>query len=289
VASFPDVRVLLTPVTWQCGLPLAHPSRRTTNGDILRRVLTQLQYRLLKYLAPGGPSGVTSAAYAGRSKLRVLLGDALIDSLRGQRVLDFGCGLGDESLELTAIAAHVYGLDILPRYLAEAQRKANAAGLADRVTFDAAPPREPVDTIVSLDSFEHFSDPAGVLRQMYDLLRPGGRVVASFGPTWYHPFGGHLFSVVPWAHVVFSEQALIRWRNDIRSDGATRFSNVEGGLNQMTIRRFERLVRASPFRLVTLESVPIHASRRFHSRLTCEFTTAIVRCVLERHEAAPGG
>ncbi len=246
-------------------------------------MLTRLQYRLLKYLAPDGPSRVRSAAYAGRSKLRLLLGDALVDTLRGQRVLDFGCGLGDESLELADIAAHVYGLDILPRYVVEAQRKANAAGLADRVTFSTAPPREPVDTIVTLDAFEHFSDPAGALRQMYDLLRPGGRVLASFGPTWYHPFGGHLFSVVPWAHVFFSERALIRWRNDVRSDGAARFGDVEGGLNRMTIRRFEQLVRASPFRFVTLVPVPIRALRPFHSRLTREFTTAIVRCVLERH------
>jgi hypothetical protein len=56
--------------------------------------------------------------------------------------------------------------------------------------------------------------------------------------------GGHLFSVFPWAHLIFSEQALIRWRSDFKSDGATRFSEVAGGLNQMTIRRFERLIAA---------------------------------------------
>jgi SAM-dependent methyltransferase len=163
-----------------------------------------------------------------------------------------------------------------------ARARAEAAGVSDRCTFGTTAPERPVDLIYSLDSFEHFADPALVLRQMHDLLRPGGQVLISFGPTWFHPLGGHLFSVFPWAHLVFSERALLRWRSHLRSDGATRFAEVEGGLNQMTIRRFERLVAASPFRLVHLTPVPIRAVRRLHNRVTREFTSAIVRCVLER-------
>ncbi len=104
----------------------------------------------------------------------------------------------------------------------------------------------------------------------------------SFGPTWYHPLGGHLFSVFPWAHLLFSERALLRWRSGFRSDGATRFREVEGGLNQMTIRRFEKIVEMSPFRFVEFEAVPIRKLRLFHNRLTREFTSAIVRCRLAK-------
>jgi len=175
----------------------------------------------------------------------------------------------------------------VPRLLEEATRRAAAAGVADRCEFGTSLPDRAVDVILSIDSFEHFDDPAGVLATMYDLLRPGGRLVASFGPTWYHPYGGHLFSVFPWAHLIFSEPALIRWRNDIRSDGATRFREVEGGLNQMTIGRFERLIAATPFQVIRLEPVPIRRLRPVHSRLSREFTTAIVRCVLERPRATP--
>jgi hypothetical protein len=115
---------------------------------------------------------------------------------------------------------------------------------------------------------------------MASLLKPGGSLYASFGPTWYHPLGGHLFSVFPWAHLLFSEKALIRWRSDIRSDGATRFGEVEGGLNQMTIARFEKLAKQSPFVIDFLEAVPIRRLRLLHNRFTREFTTAIVRCKL---------
>ena len=69
------------------------------------------------------------------------------------------------------------------------------------------PPRS-IDAIVSIDAFEHFSNPASALKTMHAMLNPGGRVYVSFGPTWYHPLGGHLFSVFPWAHLLFSETAL---------------------------------------------------------------------------------
>ena len=115
---------------------------------------------------------------------------------------------------------------------------------------------------------------------MAGLLKPGGKLVASFGPTWYHPLGGHLFSVFPWSHLVFTERALIRWRSDFKTDGARRFSEVAGGLNQMTIARFERIVRGSPFVTSSFELVPIRGLARFSNRLTREFTTAIVRCSL---------
>jgi SAM-dependent methyltransferase len=160
-----------------------------------------------------------------------------------------------------------------------ARERARVAGLEDRCRF-GRDPSDLADVIVALDSFEHFEDTGAVLAQMYSLLKSGGRVIASFGPTWYHPLGGHLFSVFPWAHLLFSERALIRWRSDIRSDGATRFGEVAGGLNQMTIRRFERLVGASDFRLERLETVPIRKLKWFHSPLTREFTTAIVRVQL---------
>ena len=142
---------------------------------------------------------------------------------------------------------------------------------------------------VSIDAFEHFANPAEILRMMNKLLQPMGEVLISFGPTWYHPLGGHLFSVFPWAHLVFSEKALIRWRSTFKTDGATRFSEVAGGLNQMTVRKFEGLIRGSTFKLINLELIPIRKLRPFHSRLTREFTTAIVRCRLVKAENANSG
>ncbi len=241
----------------------------------------ELAYRFLRWYAGSTPVGaLDGSAYRNRSKLRVLLGESLLAQLRDKDVIDFGCGEGAEVIEMAQFGARsVVGVDIQTDRFPEAERRAVEAGVADRVRFRNVPDG-PADVVVSIDSFEHFGDPAHILRLMATQLRPGGRVIASFGPTWYHPLGGHLFSVFPWAHLIFTEPALIRWRSDFKTDGATRFSEVAGGLNRMTIARFTALVKASPLRLASLETVPIRRLAPLANRFTREFTTAIVRCTL---------
>ena len=242
-----------------------------------------LQYQLLKRIAPrrGVPQGGESD-YVGASKLQTLLGEELMRLLPNRTVIDFGCGTGQEALEMARRGAKkVIGVDIREQVLEQARRSARDAGLEERCEFTTRP-SEKADIIVSLDAFEHFEDPAAILQIMDTLLRPDGEVLASFVPTWYHPLGGHTFSTFPWSHLLFSEEALIRWRSDFKTDGARRFSEVDGGLNQMTIRRFEHLVKNSPFELKGLDAVPIRRLKPVHSRLTREFTTAVVRCRLHK-------
>ena len=238
-----------------------------------------LGYRILRAISPNEPTNMSGGSYAERSKVETLLGKQVWAEIQGKTVIDFGCGPGVEAIELAQRGAgYVYGVDILDRWLAKAREQAARSG-CQNLTFCKTPP-EPADVIISIDAFEHFSDPAAILNTMAEMLKTNGYVLASFGPTWCHPLGGHLFSVFPWAHLIFSEKALCRWRSHIRSDGAQKFSEVEGGLNQMTIRRFERLVEESPLHLDRLETVPIRAARVFHNRMTREFFTAIVRCKL---------
>jgi SAM-dependent methyltransferase len=243
-------------------------------------MLNDLQYQILTKIAPAAPHTMDGSAYDGKSKIRVVLGDDLLTLIRDKTVIDFGCGDGFATLDLARHGAtKVIGLDIRQHILDQATALAAREGLSSCCEFSTHTDTK-ADVIISLDAFEHFGDPAAILNIMHHLLKPGGCVMASFGPTWYHPLGGHLFSIFPWSHILFSESALIRWRANIRPDGATRFSEVEGGLNQMTIARFEQLVSASPFQIATLETVPIRKLRPIHSRLTREFTTAIVRTKL---------
>lgn len=243
-------------------------------------MLTFIQYRLLKRISPGNPDCCSGSFYEGRSKLAVLLGDDFLTKISGKTIVDFGCGEGIEAVEMAQKGAkRVIGIDIREDILQTARKNALAAGVQNTCLF-ASSTTDLAEIVVSIDAFEHFADPAGILRIMDALLQPTGEVVISFGPTWYHPLGGHLFSVFPWSHLIFSEKALIRWRSAFKTDGATRFSEVAGGLNQMTIRKFEDLIEGSAFKIATLELVPIRNLRRFHIQMTREFTTAIVRCRL---------
>jgi SAM-dependent methyltransferase len=257
-------------------------SVRYDNIGTKMTAVDKLQYWLLRRFFKHGPSS-EETYYAHRSKVRVVLGDEIIDQLcQCDTVLDFGCAEGREVVDLArAGCRRVVGIDMRPEVLRKGELLAVAMQVAHKCVF-ATRRTEPVDAIISVDAFEHFDHPAEVLRVMHDLLKPGGRVYGSFGLPWFHPVGGHLFSVFPWAHLIFSETALCTWRSNLRNDGAMRFREVEGGLNQMTIGRFERLVAESPLDIVSIQCVPIRKLRWVHNRWTREFTTAAVQITLKR-------
>ena len=239
-------------------------------------------YWFLKRFYPGGQNipmvDFDTFKAKGISKIGFYFGENIFAELQDKLVLDFGCGEGNNALELAENGCRrVIGLDLQERFLERGRAEAIRRGLADRVRF-VQKTEEKVDVILSTDAFEHFEDPGGILRIMRSLLKDEGYVLAEFGYTWYHPIGGHLFSVFPWAHLLFTEKALLRWRSDFKTDGATKFHEVAGGLNQMTLGRFDRIVAESDFRFASYEHRPIRPVRRLHCRLTREFFTSTI-CV----------
>jgi 2-polyprenyl-3-methyl-5-hydroxy-6-metoxy-1,4-benzoquinol methylase len=240
---------------------------------------------LLRRIAPreDARDGMDGSAYARKSKLEVLLGERFFDEIRGKTVIDFGCGVGAEAIEMAHRGARrVIGVDIRESFLETARERARATGVADRCVFTTTP-EERADVVVSLDSFEHFDDPSAILAVMDGYLAPGGKVIASFGPTWYHPIGGHLFSVFPWSHLLFTEHALLQWRKTFRP--RQRATTIrECGLNKMTLHRFERLVADSPFRFERYDPRPIRGHRWLSTPLLREFGTSTVRCTLVKKQ-----
>lgn len=251
-----------------------------------------LGYNLLKWISArrGVAFGLTGymdgSAYANRSKLEVLLGSDIWERINGKVAVDFGCGSGAEAVEMASRGAScVIGVEKRAEAIAEARALAARAGVSDRCIFTTAADQS-ADIIIALDSFEHFEDPALILRIMRRIVKPDGALLCSFGPTWYHPLGGHGFSIFPYAHLVFTESAFMRWRADYVDDGARVFREVGTGLNQMTIRRFKQIIAESEWDMESFEAVPIRKLRRFANRFTQEFTTAIVRCRLRPKNTA---
>ena len=250
------------------------------------RVGGELGYRVLRTLFRRERDGQQEA---GRSehlvsyqqKLKSLVGQAELERLKSSLIVDFGCGTGDGVIELAEGGFQsLVGIDIRESVLLAARKRAAEKGLTNQCRFGKKLEGEAADAILSIDAFEHFEEPQVILEVMCQMLADNGCVLASFGPTWYHPRGGHLFSVFPWAHLIFSEPTLCRWRRDFKDDGAERFSDVDGGLNGMTISRFEEIVAESPFRIESINLRPIHALRVLHNRFTREYLTSIVECIL---------
>jgi cyclopropane fatty-acyl-phospholipid synthase-like methyltransferase len=115
------------------------------------------------------------------------LTDILADRLHitgGQQLLDVGCGVGGPTVRIAKrTGATVTGISISREQIIRAAAHAEHAGLADRVTFQhanaTALPFQPrsFDAVIALESLIHMPDREAVLRQIYDVLRPGGRLV----------------------------------------------------------------------------------------------------------------
>jgi hypothetical protein len=53
-------------------------------------MLDDLQYRILKKIAPGEPAMMDGSTYDGESKIDVYLGRELLEMVRDKTVIDFG-------------------------------------------------------------------------------------------------------------------------------------------------------------------------------------------------------
>ena len=169
-----------------------------------------------------------------------------------KRVVDFGCGLGHQSVALVRDEdCHVCGLDTNRKTLDKAIQYARGFQLPEgRLEFRESVSRDmwgAFDVVISKDAMEHYPEPAATLEEMKRLLKPGGRLLVTFGPPWFAPYGSHMhfFCKVPWLNLLFTERTVMSVRARFRSDGATRYEDCESGLNKMSIGKFERLVAAS--------------------------------------------
>lgn len=242
-------------------------------------------YRILSRFCPReGQDNKGGTSQFGGNGLICSFGDTFFDNIKGKIIIDFGCGCGLQAVEMAQKGAKkVIGIDIQDGLLEKAKELADANGLSGKCLFSRTTEVK-ADIIISRDAFEHFENPGYILDKMSKLLKPKGYVLAAFGPTWLHPYGGHLFSVFPWAHLIFTEKALIRWRSKYKSDGANCFQEVNGGLNKITIGEFKKIVARSPFRFAYIETVPIKGISLLKTYVLREIGTSLVRCKLVMRE-----
>lgn len=195
--------------------------------------------------------------------------------LAGRRVLEVGCGTGDLALCMAQAGADVVGIDLDEARVRHAMAKCRAHGQEDKARFLAVnvheyQPERLFDLIVSVDAFEHVHQPAAMLKKLASLLSPGGRLVCVFGPLWYSAQGAHLFGFVriPWAHLLFPEKSVLAVRREVYrpSDPATRYEDIRGGLNRLTVSKFSEMLSVSGLEFDSFDINPLD-SRSLKSRV----------------------
>lgn len=102
---------------------------------------------------------------------------------RGKRVLDYGCGRGDDALRLLDNgAAHVTGFDISDAEIEHARQAARAAGYEERTHFvvadaHATPFADDAFDVIRGNSILHHLELERALHELRRILAPGGRAV----------------------------------------------------------------------------------------------------------------
>ncbi len=103
---------------------------------------------------------------------------------QGERVVDIGSGAGFDSFIASRMAGnsgHVIGIDMTPEMLGKAQRAAAAEGLTNIEFRKGVAEALPVDdnwadVVISNGMVNLCPDKLAVFREMYRVLKPGGRI-----------------------------------------------------------------------------------------------------------------
>jgi SAM-dependent methyltransferase len=107
----------------------------------------------------------------------------------GMAVADFGCGVGATTrmlAEMVGPSGHVTGIDVSAAQLEQGRNACQAEGIANATFLEASAtatglPRDSFDLVYCRFLLLHLVDPAACLREMLEILKPGGVLVVEDG------------------------------------------------------------------------------------------------------------
>jgi len=110
--------------------------------------------------------------------------------IRGKRLLDLGCGLGESSVYFALQGADVLAVDLSPEMCYLTERAAEQHGVALRTMAasveDLRLDGDEFDLVYAANLLHHLPDVDGAVRIVADALRPGGRAFF-WDPLAYNP------------------------------------------------------------------------------------------------------
>jgi SAM-dependent methyltransferase len=115
---------------------------------------------------------------------------ALMGDLRGKRLLDVGCGLGESSVYFALLGAKVTALDLSPGMVERAVALGSVHGVVIQGVVQSGErldvPEGHFDLVYIANTIHHVTDKDALFRQIHRALRPGGRFF-SYDPLAYNP------------------------------------------------------------------------------------------------------
>lgn len=128
-------------------------------------------------------------------------------SLRGSRVLDLGCGVGEYVRAFAREGAEALGCDIEWSRLVDARRRGTPGLVA--AAGEALPYRDgSLDVVVLNEVLEHVADDGATMREVARVLAPGGTCVI-YAPNRLYPFETHGIQIG--RRYIFGNIPLVNW------------------------------------------------------------------------------
>ena len=153
----------------------------------------------------GSSFATALSTYDTTRRVEILIDQFLDDDmLRDREILDVGCGLGFFSQRLAERGANVVACDIAPSLVEATRKRADCRAIvadALRLVNEFGPNR--FDGLLSSECSEHTPYPAETVRQMAQVVRPGGFLsISTPNIIWWpvvrmatafrlRPFDGH--------------------------------------------------------------------------------------------------
>ena len=232
-----------------------------TASTVLRRLdlvdLMGLNQRFSRYAAPAFDRD--SRRIRALSRLRAI---EQYTAIRGKRLLDVGCGLGDlvkASASRTRLSVgidiEIWNMELDGGPMTEGW-SADETGTRSLVQADSC--HIPLadasfDVVACFWTFEHIVGYRQAFAEFLRILASRGILYLDVGPLYYSSLGHHLFLWlhVPWGHLVFDAEVIERFLEQI---GQSRWFPRYLELNRLTASQLRSLVDESGLQVLHFQT-----------------------------------
>lgn len=211
----------------------------------------------------------------------------------GIRVLEIGCGEGGVLVPFMEAGCYCVGVDLNPlrvdianEFMAEPVAAGKMRFLYKNV-YDAdflEEFRGYFDLIILKDVIEHVPAQEQFIPYLKNLLKPQGQIFFGF-PPWYMPFGGHqqvcrnkVASVLPWYHILpkplYKGMLKAFGEHDVVIEELLEIWDT-----QITIERFERIVKQSDLRVLRKQHFLINPIYKYKFGLKARTQSPLITAI----------